>query len=387
MPPPLFPLLLTVLTLNQPANAFNANFNANAFQKQRKHPTTKLSATWSNGQAIKEYQDFLATGKSEIEILPDVNSVIVSSTDDYPLVSAFIKLGQGNSKKDIIIRPNEDLPTEVNGESSFPIYIAVPPHHLCMILDNLPESWQTKFDDFVFFSGGMAGVVETMLRERGMCREAITQVDVHGFTIPLPGQGYAPQDLSHKFGIDNQGRDKITGESSSCGKWAGAVQERLINNGIRCQTGFYRDWRRWMWEMAAYDAVFSLVGAVRDDPITHKDVALYYGNEASDMLWQISNNLRGYLAVTLIYGFEDRVFEYAERNGEDWQCMVNGDNYSYQFGLDTFEASEMVCNYLCLAQKKGRFGPDLQLKPSVLVFERDLNPKTLKGNFRCDGAV
>mmetsp|Transcript_5026 Transcript_5026/g.7559 ORF Transcript_5026/g.7559 Transcript_5026/m.7559 type:complete len:170 (+) Transcript_5026:406-915(+) len=164
--------------------------------------------------------------------------------------------------------------------------------------------------------------------------------------------------------MDNQGQHKMKGESSLYRNWAGAMQEKLYNNCIRCKTGFYRDWRRWMWEMAAYDAVFNLVGAVRDDenPTTHKDVALYYEEEAVDMLWQINNNLRGRLAVTLIYGFEDRVFEYAERNGGDWECKVSGDNYSYQFGIDAIEASEMVCNYLCLAQKKGHFSPDFQFK-------------------------
>merc|ERR1719444_34527 len=362
-------------------------FSSNSFLSSRSTPVkdsyTALSATWSNGQAIKEYQDFLASGKNEIESLSDRSSVIVSSNDDFPLVSALMSLGLKNDLKDYVIRPDSMLPDELDGSDSFPIYIAIPPTDLAEFLDNLPKPWMDKFDDFVFFSGGICGIIEPILRERGMCREAITQVETHGFS--MPGAGRFPQDLSFSFGIDAQGNEKRGGETGVCGKWAGAISERFEKNFITVKTGFYRDWRRWMWEMAAYDAVFILVGAVRSEPTTLEQVALYYEEEAVDMLWQINNNLRGYLAVTLIYGFEDRVFEYAERNGKNVPCSLTSEMYPFIF--EPFENSQMVCNYLTFAQKNCNFLQSMQLKESVLKFEAELNPKTRQGNLRSDGII
>ena len=346
--------------------------------------STNLQATWSNGQAIQEYQSFLATGKSEVELRPDISSVIVSSDDDCALADALLSLGLKNDKKDLVVRPEAtSLPGEVDGNDSYPIYIAIPPTQLEGFLDGLSQAWMDRFDDFVFFSGRECGVIEPILRKRGMCREATTQVEVHGFTTP--GKGRFPRDLSVKFGLDAQGEEKWSGETSVCGKWAGSVAERMENSFIRCRTGFYRDWRRWMWEMAAYDAVFNLVGAVRAEPTSHQQVALYYDDEAGDMLWEITNNLRGYLAVTLQYGFEDRIFEYAEKNGSEMMCNLSSD--LYQFSFEPFEASKMVCNYLVFAQKSRNLLQGMELKDSVKTFEQDLNPKTRQGNLRCDGVI
>lgn len=284
-------------------------------------------ATWSNGQAIQEYKDFLATGKSELEKEDDGPSVVVQSANPLkitPLTDAISALGNGD---DVVLTPRESLPRLLGGRTSYPIYITVPPYDLKEFIQNLNNEWKARAEDFVFFSGTkVCGVVEPILREFGMCRDSMTQVVV-GFTLPPPGSelgGVArkPEDAACNIGADAQGGEKWAGESQACGKWNGAVAGRLHANGIRCKTVFYREWRRAMWERALYDAVWNLVGAVREEKTDHADVAMFFDMEASDMMWELANGLRGGLAVTLIYGFEDRLFSIAEMRGKDEPCEL-----------------------------------------------------------------
>jgi hypothetical protein len=225
--------------------------------------TTQLGATWSNGQAIKEYQDFLASGKQEIDLTKDCPSVIVVSPDFDPsdpykstMVDMFFSLGNGD---DIVVQPGDELPsivTENNEVLSYPIYIAIPPFELEEFLQNLPEEWKPRREDFVFLSGGdYCGVIEPILRNGGYARDTMTQVLVSGMQKPTMKGGIdgnmgeitgKAQDLSCDIGLDSYGESKIAGGCAACGKWGGSVKERLERNGIRCQVGFYREWRRMM---------------------------------------------------------------------------------------------------------------------------------------------
>merc|ERR1712029_830017 len=51
--------------------------------------------------------------------------------------------------------------------------------------------------------------------------------------------------------------------------------------------------------------------------------------EASDMMWELANSLRGGLAVTLIYGFEDRLFSIAEMRGKGEKCELLDDMFDH----------------------------------------------------------
>jgi len=307
-------------------------------------------ATWSNGQAIQEYKDFLDTGESELRKEDDGPSIIVqSASSTTPLTDAIHGLGNGD---DVILTPSETLPLSLEGREAYPIYITLPPYELKEFIKNLNDEWKARAEDFVFFSGTkVCGVVEPVLREFGMCRDSMTQVVV-GFTLPPPGSGLGgvtrkPEDTACNIGHDAQGDEKWAGESHACGKWNGAVASRLDINGIRCKTGFYRDWRRTMWERALYDAVFNLVGAVRDEDTDHADVAMFYDLEASDMMWELANSLRGGLAVTLIYGFEDRILSMAEMRGKDEQCELLDGMFHHMYNMFPGKCIMLweYCNY------------------------------------------
>lgn len=346
--------------------------------------STSLHATWSNGQAVKEYQDFLASGKQEIEKEKDGASIIVKSTNPTspttPIVDALVKLGNGD---DIILTPNEPLPQSMaQGMTSYPIYIAIPPHELHDFIKNLNDDWKVRIEDFVFLSGGpICGVIEPILKTYGYARDTMTQVLITGFTLPPQGFPGKPRDLSCNIGTDAGGNEKIAGECAACGKWSGAIQERLEENDIRCKVGFYRDWRRMMWERAAFDAVFNLVGALRDEPTTLKDVALYYEAEVSDMLWEVTGKLRGMLAVTLLYGFEERLFGFAERRFGEQQCELDDDMFPYMF-CPPFDQSNKIVEYLNYAKDEKGMIPNASIKPCSTL------PSLMRpGNLRADGVL
>jgi len=136
-----------------------------------------------------------------------------------------------------------------------------------------------------------------------------------------------------------------------------------------------------MWERASFDAVFNLIGAVRKEPTTLKDVALYYEEEASDMLWQVTSNLRGWLAVTLSYGFEERLFGFAEQRFAEQQCEIPEEMFPYMF-CAPIDKGSMINEYL-------NYGKDeLGLIPNTPLPKCDTRPSLMRqGNLRADGAI
>ena len=123
------------------------------------------------------------------------------------------------------------------------------------------------------------------------------------------------------------------------------------------------------------------MGAVRTEPTTICDVALYYGDEFSDMVWQISGILRGMKAITMTYGFEERLFGVAENTGSETQCELVDDMFPFMF--EAFEMASTVNEYLGYAQdERGLLqGVTLARKPV------DSKPIMRQGNLRADGVV
>ena len=189
------------------------------------------------------------------------------------------------------------------------------------------------------------------------------------------------------LGLDANGESKMAGECAACGKWAGAIAEKLQRNSISCTTDFYREWRRKMWERHILDVCFHLVGAVRNYPYpkqqeqeqeqqeqhnnnninnnnnatttfttTMADVAMYYSDEVSDMIWEISQLLRGWRAITLLYGFEERMFAIVEKatsEQQDHYCVLTPQEmYPYLWGNTVVLQSNLVVEYLYFAQQQ-----------------------------------
>jgi hypothetical protein len=129
------------------------------------------------------------------------------------------------------------------------------------------------------------------------------------------------------------------------------------------------------------DAVFNLVGAIREEPTSVKDVATYYEEEVSDMLWTISGLLRGGKAITLTYGFEERIFGVAETLNE--QCILIDNMYPYLY--EAFETVPAFQEYMCYAQDMR----GLLLKAQVprRGYSDDKPSIIRQGNLRADGVI
>lgn len=334
-------------------------------------------ATWSDARAVMEYQEFLASGKSEIEKRKDGPCVIVTTEEgetETEMAKSIFDMGMGD---DIILFAGQEAPPQLGDQDEYPIYITLPPTKLRNFLKDLPASLKDRRDDFVFISGGIRyGNIEKVLKDTGYCRDAMTQFLATGFkTKPII------QDISTTLGNAENGEEKRAGECAACGKWAGAIEARLERNAIRCKTVFYREWRRMMWERNAYDAVFNLVGAVRVEPTTLLDVALYYEKEVSDMVWGISTNLRGMKAITLTYGFEERMFAIGEATGSDEPCIL--DDEMFPFMYEAFLGVPILNEYLSYSQDER----GLLTNTSFLRQHGGGNSILIQGNLRADGAL
>merc|ERR1740139_1310485 len=117
-------VLLACSNGNLGSDAFS--FNVSPRTPSHTSSVTTLRATWSNGQAVKEYQDFLESGLPELSVERDDVSVIVSSPTSLtlkPVVDALVKLGNND---DLLLHPStsETLPPGLASKSSYPIYIA-----------------------------------------------------------------------------------------------------------------------------------------------------------------------------------------------------------------------------------------------------------------------
>lgn len=114
-------------------------------------------------------------------------------------------------------------------------------------------------------------------------------------------------------------------------------------------------------------------------------MAMFFELEASDMMWEIANHLRGGLAVTLIYGFEDRLFSIAEMRGKGEPCELNDNMFDYI--QNVFPGRNRMlseyCNYA--KDKRGLLqGVNVPPVPSELT---ELPSKIRQGNLRADGTI
>lgn len=115
-----------------------------------------------------------------------------------------------------------------------------------------------------------------------------------------------------------------------------------------------------------------------------QQVALYYDEEASDMLWGISGFLRGSRAVTLSYGFEERLFGVAEANGSEQKCTLIDEMYPFLY--QPFEMVPKIFDYICYAQDKCGLLPSISLlRRNAATMEKP--PIIRTGNLRADGVL
>lgn len=380
--------LLLCIVARQVTAFTPAGVSKNTVQTAASTSALKM-ATWSDSRAVKDYQEFLNSGAREVELKEDGPSIVLISPSEAglefqqlnPIAQALLHMGRGD---DIILTPYQELPATLgegdSATSEYPIYITLPPTEILPFIQNLDEAYSQRTDDFVFFSGGLQfGNIEEVLKEYGFCREDMTQVMISGMQVDENGI----TDKSVKLGVDAVGEEKIAGESSACGKWKGAIAKRLERNQMRCAVDFYRDWRRKMWERNLLDAIFNLVGSVREEPTTIQDVANYYEQEVSDMIWEITGSLRAWKAVTLLYGFEERLLGVAEANTQ--MCTLVEDRFPYIWGNQVILNSPKVLEYLHYAQSQRGLIPGIQLPP--MKDSSDLSNVMRQGNLRADGVI
>lgn len=112
---------------------------------------------------------------------------------------------------------------------------------------------------------------------------------------------------------------------------------------------------------------------------------MFFELEASDMMWEIANNLRGGLAVTLMYGFEDRLFSMAEMRGKDEPCEVTDTMFDYVQNVFPGR-NRMLLEYLNFAKDQRGLLQGVAVPPVPSQLS-ELPSKIRQGNLRADGNI
>ena len=87
------------------------------------------------------------------------------------------------------------------------------------------------------------------------------------------------------------------------------------------------------------------------------------------------------LAVTLSYGFEERLFGFAEMRFKDVPCRLSDDMYPFVF-CPPFDQSKMIAEYLNYAKDERGLLPNSKLPSS------STKPSLMRqGNLRADGVI
>ncbi|GMH69081.1 hypothetical protein TrST_g3227 [Triparma strigata] len=324
-------------------------------QSKRSLLDTRLDAIWSNEQAVQDYRDFLDNKPSTTDWKPDQPScfVFVTAPNADPDAKRnpqeeLLEQMVGGEDEVLRVTIDEDLvfPKEVNGNEEYPIYIACDPDLLPSFAGSAPVQAlrkmyppSPKLEDFVFFHHS-GRISESLLRSNNLGSSDQTSALLNLGLKPAMSGGLR----SHTFingeislGVDAMGQKKIAGKSITCGKWAGSTKSRIettvkrtaaIDEGDNWSVvdlGFYRDVRRVIFEYGIMCSAFNLIGSVHSqtskEELTYSTVALGYGDECVEMVRELSGCLRGSLAVTMMFGFEERIMEIAER-GELWKMKI-----------------------------------------------------------------
>jgi len=312
---------------------------------------------WSNNEAIEQYRNLL-DGKEEVRET-DRPSVIVG---DGALADLF---RQGGGGEDQTVVRGEAIPTELNGETNFPVYVCVPEDEVEGVIRACHKD---KVDDLVFCQQGN---IEQILKKYGLCGNENTQI-VPYFSIY--GKGSRAQDCKVDLGNDAFGVQKWAGETTVCGKWAGPVADRLERLGLHSRTMFYLDWRRVMIEKTVFDCVFNLVGVLHKDKnekqgVTIGEVGLYYANEVEDMIVEMNRALRGSMAITLMLGIEERLFAYAQHPNVDFK-KAKVEKFKWRNGF--FYSISQNCKGVVVNGVKLDFPEPLPMHTEYLEYAKEL---------------
>ncbi|KAG5187675.1 hypothetical protein JKP88DRAFT_260250 [Tribonema minus] len=275
---------------------------------------------WSDSRAVEDYKNLLA-GKAPADTT-DCASVIIGAGK---VGTALADMGLGD---DVVLRRGDAIPAEItdgegNARSSFPIYVAVRERDLEAVLKACPDD---KRADLVFLQGGC---VEPLLKRYGACSKDQTQA-VLWWTFEAGSA--RPIDGEVSLGLDSFGEPKVAGQTSVCGKWAGALKGRLARGGLPCETMFYNDWRRVMFERLIFQSAFNLVGALHGYP-TVGYVARYYTQEVDDLIYELGRSLRSTIAVTMLLGIEERLMTYAQEMEDKTPTTMDPEDFEWRNGF------------------------------------------------------
>lgn len=235
--------------------------------------------TWSDPAVTKEYFDFLSGVNQRVDT-QDTTSTIVG---EGRMGDFFRSQGDGT---DLVIRRGQAIPPDAPG----PVYVCTRNDDLEDIILNCPDE---KKSDLVFIQNGM---LERLLRNHDLGEN--TKANVY---FAVSGIGEDP--------IDGKTETNPEGLTSVCGKWEGAVSERIQRAGLSCKIVKERDFRRGQLDKLIWICTFNLIGAVHGN-INMGEVSDMHVREVTEMSNELAQMVRFTLTVGMMPDIEKRLLAY-----------------------------------------------------------------------------
>lgn len=242
--------------------------------------TTRMQV-WSDPAVREEYFDYLE-GRVQRTETADCQSTIVGAGR----IGSFLA---EKGKNDLVIKRGESIPPDAPG----PVYVCTRNDDMAQVIADCPEE---KLEDLVFIQNGM---LERFLREKNVSDNTCANL-----YFAIPRIGAKPID-----GITDKNPEGLT---AVCGKWEGAVADRLQNANLTCKILKERDFRRSQLEKLIWISCFNLIGAVHGG-ITMGEVAKMHVDEVTEMGTELAQMVRFTLTVGMLSNIEDRLLAYGRR--------------------------------------------------------------------------
>jgi hypothetical protein len=102
------------------------------------------------------------------------------------------------------------------------------------------------------------------------------------------------------------------------------------------------------------------------------------------MVWEMSQLLRGWKAITMMYGFEERIMGIGELADANQLCAISDEMYPFIWGNSVFLESKMFVAYLQFAQREKRLLQGIELPDKD---DSDYTSNMRQGILRADGVI
>lgn len=214
----------------------------------------KRYSVWSNPQETIDYMDYLG-GRAPVPKIDQPSVVLGASTD---MKTILMEKTPFPFEGDVFVERWEDIPEKLVDNQGkewedFPIYVCFNEWELEeKVLEAMPGS-HPKREDLVFTN---ENVIEKLLARYGLSRKQTTQM-LPFYKLAMNG---AVKDHVTTYKVSEfDGESLRCCVSVTCGKWAGAVKERLNRIELQMDIVPWPEYKRHCYERGIFNTCYNVI--------------------------------------------------------------------------------------------------------------------------------